>query len=200
MTKNLLIIFSRNPELGKVKTRLASKIGDSSALEIYKILVQHTFSITRNLSQAKQVHYSVKVRNNDIWDEELYDKKQQIGSDLGMRMNYAFQQGFDDGFTNIVIIGSDIYELTERDIENAFSALKKHTFVVGPAEDGGYYLIGMKKMNSNIFQNKKWGSDTVLKDTLKDLKNESFHLLSVRNDIDYYEDIKGIEIFQQYIV
>ena len=114
-------------------------------------------------------------------------------------MEYAFQEGFKSGFTNIILIGSDIYELKERDIENAFSALKKHTFVIGPAEDGGYYLIGMKKMNSDLFQNKKWGSDSVLKDTLSNLKKESFHLLPIRNDIDYYEDMKDTEVFQQFI-
>ena len=73
MTNNLLIIFSRNPELGKVKTRLASKIGDSSALEIYKFLIQHTVAITKNISHTKQVHYSDKVQDNDFWEDELYD-------------------------------------------------------------------------------------------------------------------------------
>jgi len=199
MIKSLLIIFTRNPELGKVKTRLASKIGDSSALEIYKTLLQHTVEITKNIDHTKQVHYSIKIREDDIWEDRLYGKKQQFGSDLGARMEYAFQQGFKSGFTNIIIIGSDIYDLTEQDIENAFSALKNHTFIVGPAEDGGYYLIGMKRMNSKLFQDKKWGSNTVLKDTLNDLKNEDFHLLPIRNDIDYYEDLKGIEVFQQFI-
>ena len=199
MNNNLLIIFTRNPELGKVKTRLASKIGDSSALEIYKFLLQHTVAITKKIKVVKQVHYSVKVRDHDIWNSDCYDKKQQYGNDLGIRMEYAFQQGFKSGFENIIIIGSDIYDLSQQDIEKAFLALKKHNFVIGPAEDGGYYLIGMNKMNSKIFQNKKWGSDTVFNDTSNDLKNESIQILESRNDIDLFEDIENIEVFQQFI-
>ena len=199
MINNLLIIFTRNPELGKVKTRLAAKIGNSQALEIYKFLLQHTASITKGLHVIKQVHYSEKVQVQDIWDTSFYNKKQQVGVDLGMRMEYAFQQGFNSGFENIVLIGSDIYDLSQQDIENAFNALNNHDFVFGPAEDGGYYLLGMKKNKSEIFQNKKWGTKTVFADTMNDLKNEKVYLLPIKNDVDIFEDIEGVEVFQQYL-
>lgn len=199
MNNNLLIIFTRNPELGKVKTRLATIIGDDAALKIYTFLLQHTFSITKDLPVVKQVHYTVNVKNNDIWDNDIYTKKRQFGEGLGKRMEFAFQQGFKQGFENIILIGSDMYDLSKHDLETAFKALKNHKFVLGPAEDGGYYLIGMKKMKSQLFQNKKWGTDTVLKETISNLKNDSFQLLPIRNDIDYFEDIKGIKVFQQFI-
>lgn len=199
MNNNLLIIFTRNPELGKVKTRLAKTIGDEAALKIYTFLLQHTFSITKFLPFVKQVHYSVKVRNHDVWDNDIYTKKKQFGEGLGHRMEFAFQQGFKQGFENIILIGSDMYDLSQLDLEEAFNALKNHNFVLGPAEDGGYYLIGMKKMNFQLFQNKKWGTNTVLTETLSNLKNESIQLLPLRNDIDYFEDINGIEVFQQFI-
>ena len=199
MNNNLLIIFTRNPELGKVKTRLSATVGNEAALNIYKFLLQHTFSITKNLKVEKQVHYSVKVRDNDIWNETIYNKKQQSGEDLGERMEYAIQKGFEDGFKNIILIGSDLYDISQLDLETAFNALKNHNFVIGPAEDGGYYLIGMNTMNSALFKNKKWGSDTVLKETLNNLKNETYQLLPLRNDIDVFEDIRGINVFQQFL-
>ena len=198
-TQNLLIIFTRNPELGKCKTRLAATIGDSSALSIYKFLLAHTVSITENLDLIKQVHYSVKIRENDIWDRSIYSKKKQEGDDLGMRMLNAFEQGFNTGFKNIIIIGSDMYDLSQKDIEDAFLLLEQNDFTIGPAEDGGYYLLGMKKLKPELFRNKYWGTNSVLKNTLSDLLNEKAATLAVRNDIDIYDDIKDIELFQQFI-
>lgn len=200
MNKNLLIIFTRNPEFGKVKTRLAATIGSDSALNIYKFLLEHTVAITKNLEIAKQVHYSVKIRENDIWDASIYKKKQQFGKDLGNRMKYAFQQGYKEGFERIVIIGSDMYDLSQQDIEASFTSLQTHDFVVGPAKDGGYYLLGMTNLKPELFENKNWGTSTVLKRSLKDLKDYNVKLLEIRNDIDYYEDIEDIEVFQPYIL
>lgn len=198
-SKSLLLIFTRNPELGKCKTRLAATVGDETALDIYKFLLAHTVKISTNLNVAKAVYYSEEVRENDMWDNLLFDKKQQIGDDLGERMSHAFQQGFASGFEKICIIGSDMYDLDQEDLEHAFSTLDSNDFVIGPALDGGYYLMGMKKWNQAIFQNKDWGSQTVLEDTLADLKNEKAHLLEVRNDIDLYDDIKDNPAFKPFL-
>jgi len=160
MQKNLILIFTRNPELGKVKTRLAKTIGNEKALEVYILLLQKTKEITQGLNCDKAVYYSVKVRENDIWDENIYQKHQQNGDDLGIRMQNAFL----NAFTNDV--------------------------VMGPAEDGGYYLLGMTKNHPAIFKNKEWGTSTVRKDTLNDLKDSKVHLLEELNDIDLYEDLK----------
>ncbi len=198
-TENLLLIFTRNPELGKCKTRLAATIGDEAALEVYKMLLDHTVAITKNLSCTKQVHYSVKIHENDIWDPNFYVKKQQLGDDLGQRMKRAFIKGFEQGYKNIIIIGSDMYDLSQRDIELAFNQLETHDYVVGPAEDGGYYLLGMKELHSTIFENKTWGTNTVLQSTLEDLQPYNYKLLKTRNDVDYYEDIKDISAFQEFL-
>ncbi len=197
--KNLLMIFTRNPELGKCKTRLAATIGDQSALDVYNFLLNHTVAITRNLEVSREVHYSVKVRENDIWDSEIYNKRQQLGDDLGQRMEYAFRTGFSNGYQNIIIIGSDIYDLSQKDIENAFMALETNQYVIGPAADGGYYLFGMKSLNSQVFKNKNWGTSTVLQDTISDLSKENIKLLEERNDVDLYEDIKDIDVFQKFL-
>ena len=90
MNKNLIIVFVRTPELGKVKTRLAKSIGDQSALTIYKLLLKHTAAVLRDLSFDKVVYYSEKVVENDFWDAAIFQKKTQKGSDLGERMQNAF--------------------------------------------------------------------------------------------------------------
>lgn len=197
--KDLLIIFTRNPELGKCKTRLAASIGDEAALRVYIFLLEHTVNTTKNLPVDKQVYYSVKVREDDLWNPDIFSKKQQNGPNLGARMLMAFREGFEAGYERIIIIGSDLYDLQSQDLLKGFAALNNHDVVIGPAHDGGYYLLGMKHLRPRLFQNKKWGTDSVLRDTLRDLKNESVHLLTQKNDVDRYEDIKDVNVFQQFL-
>ncbi|MBT8321287.1 MAG: TIGR04282 family arsenosugar biosynthesis glycosyltransferase [Eudoraea sp.] len=196
---NLLLIFTRNPELGKCKTRLAAVIGDESALEIYNFLLARTSEITKDLKADKTVYYSESVVDQDLWDNKSYSKKQQQGRDLGERMLNAFEWGFDQGYQKILLIGSDLYDLSSEDLEQAFEALDSNDHVVGPASDGGYYLLGMKKLKKELFQDKTWGKASVLEDTLDDLRDETVHLLEVRNDVDLYEDIKDIDVFQKFL-
>ena len=198
-SKKALIIFTRNPELGKVKTRLAKSVGDESALNIYKFLLKHTVEITEKLNVDKYVFYSENIHRDDIWNPDIFRKKLQSGNDLGERMQNAFSEMFGMGYEKVMIVGSDIYELQQKDIENAYDALETTPFLIGPATDGGYYLLGMKELNSEIFQNKDWGTTTVLEATLKDLTSGKYVLLEERNDIDYYEDIKNVDAFQQFL-
>ena len=200
MSKNLLLIFTRNPELGKTKTRLAKTVGDETALEIYKFLLEKTRDISSKVTSDKAVYYSVKIRENDIWNENTFQKHQQVGEDLGIRMLNAFKNGFEAGYEKVMIIGSDLYDLTTENIENAFLQLNTNDVVLGPAEDGGYYLLGMNSLHSTIFKNKNWGTETVRKDTLSDLKDKKVKLLAFKNDIDVYEDIINIpEIMSKFI-
>lgn len=198
--KELLIIFTRNPELGKCKTRLAATVGDKVALNIYKFLLNHTKNFTNRLNTSKWVCYSDYIGENDIWDPSVYEKKLQSGNELGKRMSRAFKDGFDAGHEKIIIIGSDMYDLNENDLNEAFATLDEHDFVIGPAIDGGYYLLGMKVFNPALFINKTWGADTVLEATLHDLRNENYGLLAPKNDIDNYEDIKDIEVLQNFLI
>jgi rSAM/selenodomain-associated transferase 1 len=198
-SSNCLIIFTRNPELGKGKRRLAATVGDQAALNIYKFLLDHTRSITRDLQVTKQVWYSEKLHKNDSWDNAIYQKEVQHGEDLGIRMKNAFQQAFKN-HSHVIIIGSDMYDMSKEDLENAFHQLESHDAVIGPAQDGGYYLLGFtKKLVKGIFENKEWGTETVLAKTLNDLKNVNCAVLEERNDVDYYEDIKDIPVFQQFL-
>jgi len=199
MPKNLLLVFTRNPELGKVKTRLAKTVGNATALKIYTFLLKRTRDIAIKVSADKAVYYSVKVRENDIWDASIFQKHQQVGEDLGIRMLHAFKNGFKAGYEKVMIIGSDLYDLTSETIENAIIALENNEVVIGPAEDGGYYLLGMNSLEEKIFKNKDWGTETVRKDTLKDLKDKKVFLLGELNDVDIFEDIEHHPAFQTFL-
>jgi rSAM/selenodomain-associated transferase 1 len=199
MPKKLLLVFTRNPELGKVKTRLAKKVGAETALKIYTFLLERTRDIAAKVASDKAVYYSVKIRENDIWDATIFQKHQQFGEDLGLRMLHAFKNGFKAGYEKVMIIGSDLYDLTAETIENAFIALENNEVVIGPAEDGGYYLLGMNSLEEKVFKNKDWGTETVRKDTLEDLKDKKVFLLGELNDVDVFEDIEHHPAFQIYL-
>ena len=199
MSKNLLLIFTRNPELGKVKTRLAKTIGAEKALAIYKFLLAHTKKVTEKIACDKAVYYSVKVREDDLWNGEIYQKKQQLGEDLGIRMQNAFQNAFANGYEKVLIVGSDLIDLSEEIIENGFLQLASNDVVIGPAEDGGYYLLGMKSVHPNVFKNKNWGTSSVREETLNDLKDKKVHLLNELNDADVLDDIKEHPAFQHFL-
>jgi rSAM/selenodomain-associated transferase 1 len=192
MTKNALIIFTRNAELGKVKTRLAKSIGDNKALTVYKHLLKHTEKESCAIEASKTVYYSVQIFHNDIWDDTVYTKELQRGTDLGERMLNAFKDQFEKGFERVIIIGTDLPKQSSEIIEKGFEILKTHDIVLGPAQDGGYYLLGMNRLEENLFKNKSWSSDILLKETILELtnKNLNFSLLETLNDIDTFEDLK----------
>lgn len=197
--KNALIIFTRNPELGKGKRRLAATIGDAATLAIYTFLLEHTRAITTNLAVTKQLWYSEQVHEDDAWDNMIYHKFEQQGSDLGERMQHAFETAFKN-HDKVIIVGSDMHDLSQTDLEQAFSLLDTHDAVIGPAIDGGYYLLGFKnELPVGVFKDKVWGAETVLEATLANLKHLKTAKLTARNDIDYYDDIKDNPIFQPFL-
>jgi len=194
-SKNALLIFAKNPILGKVKTRLAATVGNDRALQIYIQLLNHTQSVTNDVAATKIVFYSDFIAMNDIWDKG-YLKKTQRGADLGDRMSTAFDKTLKKGFDKAVIIGTDCYDLTNAVIEDAFSALENHDVVIGPALDGGYYLLGMKNHYPQLFNEMVWSTDTVFNETLarcNDL-NLRYFLLPVLSDIDNEKDLVNTNI------
>lgn len=189
MKNSALLIFTRNPEIGKVKTRLAKSIGDENALTVYNDLLLHTRNATQNINCDKFVFYDRTLLKEDLWSDLAYQKKLQSEGDLGQRMQNAFDSLFDLGYKYCIIVGSDLFELTEIVIENAFEKLNSNDAVIGPAEDGGYYLLGLKNKNNDVFKNKKWGTETVFKATIKDLENSKVAILQTLNDIDTFDDL-----------
>lgn len=193
MYRSALIIFVKNPEKGKVKTRLAKTVGDEKALKVYYELLRITKSVADPLSVNKQVWYSRFVDEDDLWSKGNFEKHLQKGKNLGQRMLYAFQQAFESGHEKVVIIGSDCASLGTEIIEKAFGMLDDQDVVIGPARDGGYYLLGMSELVTEVFENKSWSTSSVLESTVKQIEkmNLSYHLLPTLSDIDTEADLRS---------
>jgi rSAM/selenodomain-associated transferase 1 len=194
MSKTLLIVFVKNAVLGKVKTRLAKTIGNKRAFEVYQQLLMITENCVKEVEVDKHIYFSDKVDNSQ-WGNEL--KFVQKGESLGDRMFNAFKEGFVQGYDKVVLIGSDLPDISPEIIQEGFVALADKELVFGPAEDGGYYLIGMRNPFRFIFENKPWSEPSLLNVTLEELGKQklSFSLLQTLNDIDTFEDFKSSKLY-----
>lgn len=190
--KKELLIFVKNPVEGKVKTRLAATVGNTIALDVYNQLMVHTEKCTRATAFHKTVYYGDVITTNDIWRDELYDKNVQQGHDLGERMYNAFDKAFANGMQQVAIIGSDCFEITTEIIEDAFKRLEYNDVVLGPALDGGYYLLAMKVNHPSLFENISWSTNQVLSQTLVQCKKLGLKIaqLPILSDIDTEDDLK----------
>lgn len=193
MKDKLSIVFVKNIVLGKVKIRLAKTVGTQGAFEVYKHIVELLEIETSKLNSDKHIYFS------DVIIEEKWPNDQkfvQQGTDIGERMQNAFQDAFDKGYKRVVLVGSDIPDLSAEIIEDAFSKLENCSTVFGPAEDGGYYLVGLSEMNKSIFKNIEWSTNKVLSQSLE--KVEEYTLVKELNDIDTIEDLEKSSIKEQF--
>ncbi len=190
MMKKGIIIFQKNAELGKVKTRLAASVGDHQALEIYKTLIYHTYLQIQSIDAEKLVYFSEYVEPDFKKNENLIHFFIQSKGDLGEKMSNAFRNQFEKGFDKLLIIGTDCPEITSEIVDKAFLHLENSEVVIGPAKDGGYYLLGMNRFIPGIFKNIKWSSDQVLKSTKLFLESNKINhsFLPILSDVDHLED------------
>lgn len=195
MSDQLLMIFVKNLIPGMVKTRLAEKIGIDKALDVYMELVHHTHKITKKMEVDKSVYYSEYVEIEDIWDNGDFHLTSQKGFKLGEKMSNAFDEAF-DSYQKVVLIGSDCYDLTSNIIKTAFELLEENDIVVGPAKDGGYYLLGMSEFFPQLFEGKTYSHNQVLKELLEEAEELelSVYQLPTLSDVDTLEDLKATNI------
>jgi uncharacterized protein len=188
-----LIIFIRNSALGRVKTRLAADIGDEMALRVYEKLLAYTRAITSKVDCDRYVYYSEYINPEDEWGANIFKKRVQSGPDLGFRMLSAFEQCLKQ-HQRAVILGSDCAELTSQIIKDALEALDSHDVVVGPALDGGYYLLGLTKAYPELFLEMEWSTEHVAAETIKRATALSLkvHTLPALRDVDTLEDLKAV--------
>jgi uncharacterized protein len=199
-SEEVLMVFVKNPVEGQVKTRLAKTVGDQKALEIYHHLLDYTLNVVAAIKVDKIVCYSDFIPANDMWCKAGFKQWLQVGSDLGERMNGVFEFVFKEGYKKAVLIGSDCAELDEDTVKEAFALLAERAMVIGPATDGGYYLIGLKKSQTQLFLNKPWSTDRVLHETLSSAKrlHLEYALLQPLSDVDVEADlIKAKHIFPE---
>ncbi len=184
-----LIIFVKAPRAGFVKTRLAAALGPHGALAAYRALVER---VLEELSPLRDVElrFTPDDAASEIsaWLRPAWRAAPQGDGDLGARMNRAFAQGFASGAARVVLIGSDCPHLTTGDI--AAAALTDHDVVLGPAEDGGYWLVALRAPAPGLFEQIEWSTDGVLAQTLARAQSLGLrvHLLRTLPDVDTVED------------
>ena len=197
-----LIVFTRYPEPGKTKTRMIPVLGAEGAAILQRQLTEHTLEQVKQLQSIRSVSLNCHFAggNQQLMKEWLGNNlayyPQQEG-DLGQRMRSAFAQAFAAGNDRVVIIGIDCPDIDESLLNQAFDLLKHRDLVLGSAEDGGYYLIGLNRLIPELFAGISWGSDRVLTQT-KDIANKlglDCDYLTTLNDIDRPEDLF---IWQKY--
>lgn len=201
-----LIIFTRYPEPGKTKTRLIPLLGETGASNLQRQMTQATIGMIDPLIQSRflslKIHFTGGSQDlMENWLGKDFNYQNQCGQGLGNRIKFAFENEFRDGITQVVIIGTDCPKLSENIIRQAFESLLESDLVLGPAQDGGYYLIGLKQVYTELLTEIAWGTDTVLTKTLEiaqRLKLKTF-LLPVLQDIDRPEDLKEYKINEKKI-
>ncbi|RFC55234.1 TIGR04282 family arsenosugar biosynthesis glycosyltransferase [Brumimicrobium aurantiacum] len=190
-TKNALIIMTKDPVLGQCKTRLAKTIGDEKALEVYIQLLDYTADFSKKVNADKFIYSTAELKDKTRWESNQTLFNLQSNGDLGNRMNTALEAVFHLGYHKAVVIGSDCAEIDENTIQKAYDELASNDVVVGPALDGGYYLIGMKKATPALFQDIEWSTENVCPSTISIAKQNqlSIALLEAKSDIDFEEDL-----------
>ena len=188
MKKEVVLVFQKNEVLGKVKTRLASGMGELRALEIYRHLVQMTYSALAEVPVSIWTYFSDFIP--ETVNSPIAKSFAQEGQDLGERMAGAFARSFELGMDKVVLIGTDCPTLQSQHLNEAFEALTHSDLVLGPATDGGYYLIGMKRRADYLFEGISWSTSQVLTETLNVASQHGLTttLLQELNDIDTSED------------
>lgn len=190
----VLTVFARQPHPGRVKTRLARALGDERAAEIYGAFVR---DLAARFAQAPfAVHWAVAPPEGGFAERFGIAPaacRPQVGADLGERMHFAFEEMARAGFTHCALVGSDLPQLPVERVERAFAALEDVDLVLGPARDGGYYLIAQRAPH-DVFTGIRWSTSRVLAATLARAESLALrvHLLEEDFDVDGVADLERL--------
>ncbi len=194
-----LFIFLRYPQAGKAKTRLIPELGRAGAARFYRLMTEHVCREMKSISNDTRrilAYFTPEQFAPQIqsWLGENFPLKAQPSGDLGQRLDYAFDAAFDSGDSRVVAVGTDCVSLDGATVIKAFEALKTSDAVVGPAEDGGYYLIGLSRRVPGLFEDIPWSSDSTLNATKRRLieSNATFEELHSLSDIDEPRDLLNL--------
>ena len=196
---SIIIVLAKAPILGEVKTRIGKNIGMDRSKWIYEQLLSHTSNVTKK-TKIKTVLF--KNKNHEKLEtlfKHSIASKFQLGRSLGEKMENAFHWAFKKKYKKIILIGADLWTLNEKIIIDSFKLLDKFNLVIGPSYDGGYFLIGMKKPNENIFKNIPWSTNNVLEKTISKMKTRKISFLEITKDIDSFSDLKSnLSLLKKY--
>lgn len=195
-SEDVLLVFVKYPIPGTVKTRLTPELTPKQAAELSRALSEDTLRAISN--DAPRYVTTVCFSPPNVYERvrswlgpEL-SLQEQCGEDLGSRQFHALRCSSEAGYRKSVLIGSDCPTITRGDIEAAFDALDGSDVVIGPSEDGGYYLIGVQRPIPSLFQGIRWGTDRVLRDTVTraEAAGLTLELLDPKYDLDSYSDLE----------
>ena len=195
--KSIVLLFIKAPFKGRVKSRLAAAVGEEAAFELYKNFILDIIDALSTSGYPFRVCFYPPDAEEAITTWLVgHPAAPQDGNELGERMELAFKKIFTEGFTSAILIGSDIPDLTPAVFHEALESLNDNDAVIGPAADGGYYLIGFNKRSflPRIFRGIPWSTDTVFRETMDILKESSLrvHLVPQWKDVDTLEDLKAL--------
>lgn len=196
--KRCVILFVKLPEKGRVKTRLALQVGEDTAVRLYENMALDVVDLLKGGRFPFRICFSPPDARDQMtgWLGKEYDYLPQTGDHLGDRMEKAFANVFSEDVEEALLIGSDIPGLTIGILEEAFTSLVTNDAVIGPADDGGYYLIGFRKnsFTPRIFHDMAWSTSAVFRETADRLHEASrkVHLLPELTDVDTVEDLKTL--------
>lgn len=191
---NKLLIFTKSPVLGEVKTRLQPDYSPEQSLKLHKHMMLNTLSLSEKLTDIDSELCCTPNRNTlfflDCENQFPVLLSDQLGDELGERMAFSLSAALQT-YEKVIIIGTDCPDLDETYIQQAIDALDTVDAVIGPAEDGGYVLLGLRKFSLDLFTDFSWGSDTVLSQTRKVLNELSWTSkeLGIMHDVDRPEDL-----------
>lgn len=197
-----IILFTRYPEPGFTKTRLIPVLNSDGAAKFHKNMINKIIKTITDFTENYETKLLISYSNGNLtqmqsWlDTAQYFIKQK-GKNLGQRLDNTFQEAFSRGFNKVLITGSDVPEISQQQLQNAFLQLDKYDIVLGPSLDGGYYLIGStyKAYKNIIFKDINWGRSSVLRDTIGQINaaDQNYYLLKKLHDIDTPKDLEQLK-------
>lgn len=198
----MLLIFVKYPEPGMVKTRLAKSIGSENAALLYRKMAESIiYDLSKSTDYRKIIFFDPPQRKNDVTRWLKIDGLSfivQEGNSLGEKMSNAFSHAFSLGAPKAVIIGTDCPQITTQTIAKAFEKLETSEVVIGPSSDGGYYLLGLRRLIPEVFCNIDWSTDLVFDQTMKKLRGNGIksECLEMLRDVDTVEDLSNDQLLQ----
>jgi rSAM/selenodomain-associated transferase 1 len=209
--RHAVMVMTRYPVPGRTKTRLIPVLGEKGACRLHQYMAEHTMQVVRDF--GKSFHAKIFVFFNGgskelmkSWLGGRTEYLPQSAGNLGVKMRIAFRTLFSRGFKAVLVIGTDCPDIDHDILSESFAWLDKVDMVLGPAADGGYYLLGLRRGHDALFEGIAWGGDQVFSQTMNAAAREqlSVHCLPERKDIDRPEDlehlknISGFSVVGQY--
>lgn len=195
MNRDLLIVYVKNPEEGRVKSRLIPQLGEYLATSVYSVLLKNLSNVLNILEIPVRISHDGKFPEKGLNLKVPHSRSEQSGKDLGERMYNDLFVALKEGYERVCLVGSDIPNLDGSIISKAFESLNDNDLVLGPTFDGGYYLIGIHRdthLKRKWFQGIPWSTSTVLDDTINKLSGYkiNYGLLPLLRDLDTPEDLE----------